>query len=165
VSAASLPSGAYFIFLFASNPSREEKKDFFFSLMMMNFTLTLSSFSIFLNEQFVAKGTYEKQADFARLVNKFGEVDAIKIRAREDREKKRAAHTEALEAAVAGEVKIDIGEAIVHDRPVDGVEWWDKPFLKDGKTYADVPLDDRVLEDDKVGALWERVLNTDKITK
>ncbi|CAL6385733.1 unnamed protein product [Bathycoccus prasinos] len=115
--------------------------------------------------QFVAKGTYEKQADFARLVNKFGEVDAIKIRAREDREKKRAAHTEALEAAVAGEVKIDIGEAIVHDRPVDGVEWWDKPFLKDGKTYADVPLDDRVLEDDKVGALWERVLNTDKITK
>ena len=142
-----------------------EKKDFFFSLMMMNFTLTLSSFSIFLNEQFVAKGTYEKQADFARLVNKFGEVDAIKIRAREDREKKRAAHTEALEAAVAGEVKIDIGEAIVHDRPVDGVEWWDKPFLKDGKTYADVPLDDRVLEDDKVGALWERVLNTDKITK
>ena len=99
-----------------------EKKDFFFSLMMMNFTLTLSSFSIFLNEQFVAKGTYEKQADFARLVNKFGEVDAIKIRAREDREKKRAAHTEALEAAVAGEVKIDIGEAIVHDRPVDDVE-------------------------------------------
>ena len=70
-----------------------------------------------------------------------------------------------MEAAVAGEVKIDIGEAIVHDRPVDGVEWWDKPFLKDGKTYADVPLDDRVLEDDKVGALWERVLNTDKITK
>jgi len=129
------------------------------------YTNALFFLSPFYIEQFVAKGTYEKQADFARLVNKFGEVDAIKIRAREDREKKRAAHTEALEAAVAGEVKIDIGEAIVHDRPVDGVEWWDKPFLKDGKTYADVPLDDKVLEDDKVGALWERVLNTDKITK
>ena len=49
----------------------------------------------------MAKGTYEKQADFTRLVNRFGEVDAKKIRAREEREKKRAAHTEALEAAVA----------------------------------------------------------------
>ena len=113
----------------------------------------------------MAKGTYEKQADFTRLVNRFGEVDAKKIRAREEREKKRAAHTEALEAAVAGEVKIDIGEAIVRERPDNDVEWWDKPFLKDGKTYADVPLDDKVLEDDKIGTLWEKVLNTDKITK
>ena len=113
----------------------------------------------------MAKGTYEKQADFTRLVNRFGEVDAKKIRAREEREKKRAAHTEALEAAVAREVKTDIGEAIVRERPEDDVEWWDKPFLKDGKTYADVPLDDKVLEDDKIGTLWEKVLNTDKITK
>ena len=101
----------------------------------------------------MAKGTYEKQADFTRLVNRFGEVDA-KIRAREER-KRNAAHTEALEAAVAREVKTDIGEAIVRERPEDDVEWWDKPF-KDGKTYADVPLDDKVLEDDKIGTLWEK---------
>jgi U4/U6 small nuclear ribonucleoprotein PRP3 len=134
--------------------------NFFFFFSFFNHLIYLS------NKQFVEKGMYEKAADFTRLTHKFGEVEAIRIRKREDRERQRAEHTEALEAAVAGQTKTKPDfEQIVQEFPLDdGIEWWDKPFIKEGKSLADCPIDEK-MDGESVGKLWENFLNTDKITK
>ena len=89
-----------------------------------------------------------KEADFTRLVNRFGEVDAKIMLAKSA---KKRADTRKLNSS-AREVKTDIGEAIVRERPEDDVEWWDKPFLKDGNVRG-CSLTIK-LEDDKIGTLW-----------
>ena len=102
-------------------------------------------------------------------MQKFGESEANRIRKREERERKRAEHTEKLEAAVAGQTKAKPElEEYEYDgeMPNDGdgkVDWWDVPFLKEGKTYREVP-DDADVSGKKDGRKWEKVLNAEKIT-